>query len=85
MELAFILSHKKTIKPISNGSVSQKTQNFTISSKILEIEKLTKPQARIIFTHSKLFEHQPICFASTEKIQRRPQQNFYDTVGRLTP
>ena len=84
MELAFILSHKKTIKPISNGSVLQKTQNFTISFKTTKFEKLTKPQAQTNFTHSKSFEHQPLCFASKEKIQRKPQQYFYDTIRRLS-
>ena len=75
---------EETIKPISNESVLQKTQNFTISFKTIEFEKLTKPLAQTNFTHSKLFEHQPICFASKEKIQRKPQQYFYDTVGRLS-
>ena len=82
--ISLFLSHKKTIKPISNGSVLQKTQNFTISFKNTDFEKLTKAQAETNFTHSKLFEHQPLCFASKEKIQRKPQQYFYDTIGRLS-
>ena len=61
-----------------------KTQNFTISFKTTEFEKLTKPQAQTNFFHSKSFEHQPLCFASKEKIQRKPQQYFYDTIGRLS-
>ena len=62
-----------------------KTQSCTISFKIIEFEKLTKPQTQTNFTHSKLFEHQPLCFANKEKIQRMPQQYFCDTVGRLSP
>ena len=84
LELAFILSHKKTIKQTSNGSVLQRTQNFTISFKITELKKLTTLQAHNNLTHSKLYEQSTYLFARKEIKPRKLQQYFYDTLGRLS-